>query len=440
MRRRLRSVLEDEKGFTYTFMTIAAFIGLLVFGALAIDVGVMMTGRSEAQRATEASAHAGAIEFMFTKNPADAVQPAAAKAAEFVGLNSIRFGGIENALGQSSWSEGVFLQPFEEGLIEVIRDSQKVRTTVTREAVPTILFSLFGLNSLPVTARAAAQVNFASTARCLKPFAVPDAWDDRNRDGRIGNQPSNDPSTGSGEYYKRWDLETAAAWPPATGYGSEFRNNPTTPFGRDLASLPPDDWERYDPQVEEDWGRRIRLRAMNPGGTPSPSMYFTWHLPEDPPSGSCPGGTGGQSKWLKNICHCNNSKIELGTPYETGTGAQIGILGHGMSDLIKQDPYATWNPLTREVENSMFTPWHNSPRVATVALFDPRQLLVEGTNYSGIQSVVFNNFASIFLLPLPAGQGANIDDVYGIFLPYAQGASGGGPLEGTLVRRLQIVE
>ncbi|HEU0080317.1 MAG TPA: pilus assembly protein TadG-related protein, partial [Longimicrobiaceae bacterium] len=58
MNRLLRPV-RNERGATFVFF-VAMTLGLLSLGALAADVGMLMTVRSEAQRAAEAAALAGA--------------------------------------------------------------------------------------------------------------------------------------------------------------------------------------------------------------------------------------------------------------------------------------------------------------------------------------------------------------------------------------------
>jgi hypothetical protein len=423
MRRKLERTIRDEKGMAYVLLLAALLMGMLGLGAIAVDVGVLLTARSEAQRTAEASAHAGAMEFMFAIKPENSVIPAAQRSLQYAGNNNVRFQPIDATAGTSSWQGSVFLQPFNEGLIEVLRDSLKVRTRVNRTVVPTIFGRFVDVNSWSIGAMAAAQVTFAGTARCVKPFAVPDRWYDENGNFYIG---SNEP-------YARFD-QMAPEPPVQTGYGSAFRNNPT--YAVDGRTNP-----EYDPQVQEDIGRRVRLRAGNQETTPSPSMYFHWDLPPDPEisTANCPGGAGG-SLFHREICHCNNSEIVLGQTYSTSTGAQMGIIRQGLNSLVAQDPGAQWDPINKVVTGSLYDPWWNSPRVATVALFDPRPLLEDGSSFSGRQDIVFNNFASIFIEPLPSGSGQN-DDVYGRFIPRARGARGSpNGNAGTLVRMLQIVE
>ena len=61
--KRLLSPVRNERGATFVFF-VAMIIPLLSLAALAADVGVMHTARSEAQRAAEAAALAGAGLYM----------------------------------------------------------------------------------------------------------------------------------------------------------------------------------------------------------------------------------------------------------------------------------------------------------------------------------------------------------------------------------------
>jgi hypothetical protein len=416
-----RRIVDNERGATVVIFALS-LVALTSVVALAIDLGMLLTARAEAQRVADASAHAGAAEFWLRQETKEAVQPALEQALAFAAGNTIRHDAVQTgATGGASWVGDVLRYDFEEGFIEVMPGEMKVRTTLRRAGIPTWFARVFGVREVDVGASAAAAVRFAGSATCVKPFAVPDAWDDRNDDGFVGNQPANDPSTG--EYYKRFEFDSSP--PPSTGYGSAFRN-------------------QADPAIQNDLGRRMRLRAGNQSTSPGPSMYFSWELPDDPnmPK-TCPGGTGGQSTFQLNICSCNMNRITLGTQYETLTGAAMGWVRNGLGDLIAQDPGARWDPVLREVVGSdpKYGHWSNSPRMITVVLFDPRILLTEGNFKSGKQPIQFNNFASLFIEPTPPGSGQN-DDIFGVLIPIARGMSTAGPgeMEGSLVRILQLVE
>ena len=415
----IRNHVANEKGSTLVFVAVS-LATLLAMGALAIDLGMLFTARSEAQRTADAAAHGGVIEFWKeTEDPASAVYLARDSALFLASSNTVRNTAVGTAILSEQWFGDTLRTEFTEGVVDVIPKEQKVRVTVRRGEIPTWFARMFGVETAAVAARSAAQVRYANTATCVKPFAVADLWDNRNGDGVV--------NLSTGEYYKRvGDLAKAPIGTAETGYGSAFRNN--------------------DGQgITKDYGRQVLLRVGNQGGTTSPSMYFSWDLPDDPTLSQqqCPGGTSGQSTYRKNICLCNKNSIKLGETYYTNTGATVGDTKFGLDDLIKQDPNAKWDAAKREVVGSdpKYGHWTNSPRVVIVPLMDPQQLLTEGNLKSGKQPIVFNNFASVFIEARPPGQG-NQDDVYGRFLPFARGSgtAAGSEMNGTLVRTLQIVE
>lgn len=56
---RLRKLVRDEEGFSLTFVALG-FLGFLSASMLAIDLGMLMTSRNQAQNSADASALAGA--------------------------------------------------------------------------------------------------------------------------------------------------------------------------------------------------------------------------------------------------------------------------------------------------------------------------------------------------------------------------------------------
>src|SRR5690606_28861434 len=133
--------------------------------------------RSEAQRAADAAALAGASgyrEYDPQVHPMLAVDRARQLAYEYATRNTIRGTPID--------SSEVFL--------ETDHQEYFIRVTVRRPAVELGFARIFGINSLPVTARAAAVADPGnSTSTCIKPFGIPDMWEemDPNED-RNGNQ------------------------------------------------------------------------------------------------------------------------------------------------------------------------------------------------------------------------------------------------------------
>src|SRR6266540_1743375 len=64
MRNSLRHVVHDERGMSLVFICVG-FMAMLSATTLAIDVGMFMAARSQAQNAADAGAHAGAVALVF---------------------------------------------------------------------------------------------------------------------------------------------------------------------------------------------------------------------------------------------------------------------------------------------------------------------------------------------------------------------------------------
>lgn len=150
---RFRARLADETGASLV-LTLIALMGLLGAAALAVDVGVLVTARSDAQRAADAAALAGASALLDDEPPSEAE----ARAIDLAGQNAI-FGG-----------------PIEPDEVEVEVDVARgtVRAVIRRPEIATYFARVIGVDPSGVMARATAQVSEAPTASCVKPLAVPD--------------------------------------------------------------------------------------------------------------------------------------------------------------------------------------------------------------------------------------------------------------------------
>ncbi len=108
----------------------------------------------------------------------------------------------------------------------------------------------------------------------------------------------------------------------------------------------------------------------------------------------------------------------------------VGPTADGVAALIAQDPDAYWDDGKNRVVSSF---GNHSPRVITVALFDPTEI-VKG----GRQTIRFNNFARFFI----EEQASPHDPVVGRFMYYvaASGStSDAGTRTGSLVKRLRLI-
>lgn len=399
--------LGDRRGATLVLIVVI-LLGTLGILALAIEIGMLMTARSEAQRTADGAALAGASVWMDIDEPLNVVAEAEARAMEVANANYVRTEAVAP----------------EDVIIAVIPDSMKVRVQVRRTGIATWFARVLGINEAAVSAVAAANVELGGAARCFAPFAIPDIWNETDDDDpwwETGDAWDFDPAIDS---YEPWSEDAINP----TGYGSDLRNgiDPTT-----------------GEYVVNDFGRQIVLKTTDPQSeyTLEPGIFLPWRLPEDPGQEPCagggnPGDTGGAA-FRTNICSCNRSQIELGTPYPVEPGNMVGPAAQGMRELIQQDPNAQWiqnadGSGTGYVSSPNYPGdlWINSPRIMRVALFNPGEIVDPGMQY-----IEFNNFAMIFI-----EEQANMQaPIVGRFIPYSSGDDI-GPVQGSLVRILRLVE
>jgi Tfp pilus assembly protein PilX len=470
----------DERG-SVTVLVVMSMTALLALLALGIDLGGLFTARSEAQRAADAAALAGASAFLEYQE-SQAHQIAVERAVDFATNNTIRNAPIL-AEDVSIW---------------VDTEAATVRAAVRRDGVSTWFARLFGVDAVDVGAEATAWAAEAGAATCVKPFAVPDMWEEtsddlnRNRIWDEGEHWSYDP--GDGDRYSGYS--GAGGAPNETGYGGHWRDGQVDELGR-----------RYD----RDYGRRITVKVTNPRDAYVSSFFLPWVLPADGDQGECHmrngggnggggnggghgGGSGngngggddtggdlgnpgngngrgggfvnwwekredlgnpesggggpspepgngtpdvgrddgdgkGAARYRRNICTCNSSIIDLDTEYLIEPGNMVGPTYQGMQALIAEDPDAYWDEQTNTVVSQYGM---DSPRVVTVSLFDPAEIDKPGRQY-----IRFNNFARVFLEEQVDRQ----DPVTGRFLFYVPGVgrTASGSTTGSLVRVLQLI-
>lgn len=376
MNRWLRPV-RNERGATFVFF-VGMTLALLSLGALAADVGMLMTVRSEAQRAAEAAALAGAGLYMEPEAPTkDAVD---AKAREYAGKNHVGHGFV--SANDSSAVE-----------VEVFEAQQRVRVTVAGTA--RLLFArLFGRGSMPVSAVAAARVRTAGGANCVKPWTIPDMWDERSGSDADGDNVWDEGESWTfdpaDDHYERWEEPETGTM---TGYGSQLRTDYTRDQGRQITI------KVSDPNSEE---------AIQPG------LFFPWDLPGDDQGGD---------DYRDNISTCHDSTIVLGRDYPLKPGNMIGPTFQGVQDLIEMDDRPA-----AEIWDEIMAGDLSSPRVIKITLFDPEEVAKSGRQY-----IKFNNIALLFI----EKQDKSKDPIVARFIKYADGSQVG---DGSLIRLLQLVE
>ncbi len=381
----------SRPGQALAFVAVALVVLLAVSG-LVIDLGRAFTAHGEAQRAADSGALAGASAFL-DHDAAVAEGPARERAVEFARRNAIRNAAIDSA----------------EVSVQVIVDSAKVRVAVRRTGIPTWFARLFGVDVMAISADAAAMADATGSAKCVKPFTIPDAWsdadDDLNGNGIWDDDEVWEYGDDAGDRYRRYETGEASE----TGYASPFRNGRLDAGGY-----------AYD----NDYGRRVVLKRTDPNSTSTSGFFQPWVMP-----GSDPGA----ADYRENIANCNAMVIDLGQEYEidTKTGDMVGPTQQGMQDLIDLDPDAYWDDASRSVKGSSQANWMDSPRIVIVPLYHPAEI-----DKPGKTSITFNNFGLFFI----EEQATRHDPITGRFLYFTTGVGGNAPLDGSLVKVIRLVE
>jgi Flp pilus assembly protein TadG len=324
MLNRLERLRRDERGMSLIYV-VGGFIAFLCCATLAIDVGVFMTARSQAQNAADGGALAGAIALVrnsFTDH--SATGPAVQSAINTAKKNFV----IGNA--PSVLSSDVSFP------LDANGQSTRVKVWVYRNTtrgnpVATYLGPLFGVPTVNIGAVAMAEAAPANAETCVKPFTIPDRWVE-NIDPPWSTSDTFDRYYTSGPHKGEVITPTADIYYPA-----------------DSSS-----YVGYNPIADK--GLQLTIRAGT-GANIEPTMYFSWNMP---------GGSGGDP-YRDNIANCNTTIVHFGDNMEQEPGNMVGPTDQGVDDLIAKDPSAYWDTTT----NMLHTTKSPSPRVAPLPLFDP---------------------------------------------------------------------
>lgn len=342
--------IEDQRGATIVVVALV-LVGLLGVAALAIDVGMLLTARTESQRTADSAALAGAGQYLeeYFLTGTDNDNAIRQEAQDFAAQNAV--------MGAST--------DVQNSDVEIDHDEHIVRvwirnTAARTSAIPTWFARVLGRDQADVVTVAAAKVTGASGGECLLPIALPDEWIDN------GNQ--------------EWDgppQDTYIPWPEDgyTGYGTD------------------------------DIGMRIQIKTQPSGGGPpvcqQPSTVFdacnalgdSWHCwwLDDHPS---QGGGGGVSELDERIRSCVGEGKEIGDLIwaASGAGNKQSLVSGAFKDLVDDELDVSWDEgkgcPTRG--GNCIT---DSNRIRRIPLIHPDEVQGGGANLN----VPIANFAAVFV-------------------------------------------
>lgn len=330
MRNRIRHLRRDERGMTMAFVALG-FMAFLTATTLAIDVGMFMSARSQAQNAADSGALAGAIALGFNdfdnRSPSGPAVSAAISAAQ----SNVMIGTAPSVLpGDVTFPNDPAGNP--------TRVKVAVYRNVARDnEIPTIFGRLFGVDSVEISASATAEAAQANAVTCVKPFMIPDRWDEAS--GQF------DPLSSTFRMY-------------------DNQGNPLPPGTADV--YVPANQSGYTGYTDDDRGTELILRAGT-GSNIEPTAYQSWSMPGN-------NGLIGGEFYRNNIQSCNRTivNIDLNNPLflTQEPGAMEGPTMQGIDALIALDPNAHWNTACDCVMGSNAT---ISPRITPLPLYDPKK-------------------------------------------------------------------
>lgn len=347
--RTFKRFIQEDHGIT-SVLVAAALLALVGVAALAVDLGHMQFRRSAMQNAADAGALAGADALLsYGDRHAEAASVAVAFArrnlrdqdvpASAVTVSDVRF--------------------FKDGA-EVGEGADTVQVSVHRtdaRSNPVELFfaRAFNKTGTDVSVAASARIVESGSSKCVKPFTVPTkyTWDDEA-------EPAGSPYRSNGQL----DTESAA----------------------ELASV------QVTGYTDADIGTVILLKPGDPNDAIVPGQYNLIDLP--PVNKGTP--VTGASMVSENIVSCSGSNsyatVAPGDELQLEPGNSKGPVTKGVGDVISLDPYAYWDTATNSIQGSFHPDPMDSPRVAIVPFYDPRQPPVSGRN-----SVFTGQLAAVFL-------------------------------------------
>jgi len=325
---RLRHLRNGESGMALVYLAIG-FMTFMAASTLAIDVGMFMTARSQAQNAADAGALAGTLALVKDSWTDRSATGPAVQVAISTAKKNIVIGTAPSVLPSD-----VTFPNDPTGQPNRVR-VKVYRTTARDNALRTLIGNLFGVSSVDIAASATAEASPANAMTCVKPFMIPDKWKE--------NSDANGNATGS--------------WTPNSQFNVVDKKK--DPLANPDIYYPADDPRYTGYSVANDKGTSLTLRAGS-GDDINPSFYFSWKMP---------GDTGGDF-YRDNIAGCNSSRVRWGQPIIQEPGNMVGPTVDGVQALINKDPAAVWDASCKCVKNSAFG-GSTSPRVFPIPLYDP---------------------------------------------------------------------
>jgi hypothetical protein len=317
---RLHRLHHDERGMSFVFVGMG-FMAFMAATTLAIDIGMLMTARTQAQTAADSAALAGALALAFDDyDNRTSTGPAVQNAIQTAKVNDVMQADVDID------PEDVTFPVGPTGLSNRVKAN--VYRTAARENAVDLLMGRFLkiLDKADISATATAEASQANAMTCVKPFTIPDKWIEAQT-----------PPWDENDTFEMYDNK------------GNLLPNPDVYYDADQANH-----TGYDPELDK--GRRLMIRAGT-GNNIEPSAYFSYAM----------GGVTGSDEYGENIENCNTLKMRFKELILMEPGNMVGKTVDGLDNLIAKDPNAWWNESTMKPVSTM----NPSPRVVIIPVYDP---------------------------------------------------------------------
>jgi hypothetical protein len=362
----MRHFVKQDRG-NALIMGALSFAVLAGFGVLTIDIGRILVTHTQLQNAADAGALAGAGLFCQNVNPTDSeVQDR----VRLVGGNHMTL-----AMDTPTKVDIPNSQIFITRSVATQQNIVEVHTlSVTRQYFLNLMkgqgWGGKGGNSDTVSALAAAACGATCGVQCVKPWSIPDRWDDVTP--IAGHTGGNKNAGGNWANNNHWDNEdyTDSNGNHVYDLGEPYDDSNANgkydeeQYNQQLTGFIPDPYPGNFLSPTGDLGLEMTLKANN-GSNPQPGQYWAIDLPPINRGNPVPGA----DEYRDNIAKCNPASVWPGDWLATEPGNMVGPTNQGMRDLIAQDPNAYWDPITQSVQGSQF---QVSPRIVLIPIHDPR--------------------------------------------------------------------
>ena len=373
----------DERGMGLVLVGLG-LMALFVTTTLAVDVGMLMTARNQTQNAADAGALAGAVALAFNDfNDRSPTGPAVQNAIS-AATNTANH--IMGSTGSVPVGDITFPT-------DPAGQANRIAVTVRRSSergnpISTLIAAYFGVPTADMLATATAEAGKANAETCVKPWAIPDKWQERQT--------------------PPWDVnDTFSAFPTNPSVFPDIYRGPSS------AS-----YTGYTQQSNV--GLQLTLTPIV-SNTIKSGMFIALQA----------SGESGASDYQDNISGCDGATVHFGDDLAVEPAATSSDTAAGAQALIDQDPTAYWNSATSRVVSTK----NPSPRVVVIPLYDP-YYFDQGKKVGIYTQIRIANFMGFFIESL---NGTNvvgrIVPVIGLFDPTAAAAPAG-----SFPRTIRLVE